>query len=55
MSLITFLSTISCVHYVITNYHIQVASCDIIFISGFMKSSQQVEEKQLSCLRLHLY
>jgi hypothetical protein len=49
MSLITFLPKSSCVYcVVITNYHVQMASCDIIFISGFMKSSQQVEEKQLN-------
>jgi len=49
MSLVIFLPTSSCIHYVIiTNCHVQVTSCDIIFISGFMKSSQQVEEKQLN-------
>jgi len=49
MSLVPFLPTSSCVHYVvITNYNVQVTSYDIILISGFMKSSQQVEEKQLN-------
>jgi hypothetical protein len=56
VSLVTFVPTSSCVHCVlITNYHIQVASCDIIFISDFMKSSQQLEERQLNWLRVQLF
>jgi hypothetical protein len=54
MSLVSLPPTSACVHFVvITNYDIGVASYGLMFIQGFMKSSQLVESR-LNCLRLQL-